>query len=142
MGRTRKDDTEQSSDIPMKKKGVQKRILKRVAKGSSLYRNARAINTFLQADKYVKESMLNNASKAFVQTWVDVILDILKGDVTITRDQYAELRCLNHHLEQLKESKTPLHVKKYLLKQQGGIFPLLASIVKPLIGPILGSFLK
>ena len=46
MARSRKDDAEQSSDIPMKKKGVQKRILKRVAKGSSLYRNARAINTF------------------------------------------------------------------------------------------------
>ena len=142
MARSRKHDTEQSSDILMKKKSVQKRILKRVAKGSSLYRNARAINTFLQADKYVKEPMLNNASKALVQTWVDVILDILKRDVTITRDEYAEPRCLNHHLEQLKEPKTLLHVKRYFLKQQGGLFPLLASIVKPFIGPILGSLLK
>ena len=134
--------TEKRSAAPKKQKGVQKRGSKRVSKGASLYRNARAINTFLQADEYVQESLLNNASKSFIQTWVDVVLDILKGDVTITRDQYEELRCMNHHLEQLREPKTPLPVKRYLLKQKGGLFPILASIVKPLLGSILGSVLQ
>ena len=113
-----------------------------VRKGSSLRRNARVIETFLRADRIVQQSMLDSATKSFIQTWVDLVTDILKGKVTITQSQYERLRYFDKDIRKFQSSKTPLYVKKRLLKnQKGGFLGLLASIAAPLISSLLGGIL-
>ena len=113
-----------------------------VRKGSSLWRNARVIETFLRADRIVQQSMLDSATKSFIQTWVDLVTDILKGKVTITQSQYERLRYFDKDIRKFQSSKTPLYVKKRLLKnQKGGFLGLLASIAGPLVSSLLGGIL-
>lgn len=109
---------------------------------TSLVKNARAIDSFLRADKYVQASMLSNASKSFIQTWVDLITDILKGKVTITRNQYNHLQGCDRDIDQFRSKKTPLHIKRHLLSQKGGFLPILAGIIKPLLGSLVGSLFR
>ena len=142
MGRTSLVIEKKRTPASQKQKVIRKRRPSKNLQKTALYRNARAIDTFLRADSYVQESMLNTASKSFIQTWVDLILDVLKGNVTITRDQFEQLECVNHHIEQFKAPETPLPIKRYLLKQKGGFLPILTGIIKPLLGTILGSVFK
>ena len=142
MARTNSVVKMKRSPATQKQKVIRRKGPSNKLKKTSLYRNARAISTFLRADAYVQESMLNGASKSFIQTWVDLILDVLKGNVTISRDQYDQLECVNHHIEQFKAPETPLPIKRYLLKQKGGFLPILTGIIKPLLGTILGSVFK
>ena len=85
-------------------------------KGSSLRSNARVIETFLRADRIIQQSMLDSATKSFIQIWVDLVTDIVRGRVTITQSQYERLRYFDNDMRKFQSSKTPLYVKKRLLK--------------------------
>ena len=91
--------------------------------------NARAIRALSVANKAIRKSMINNASKDFISSLVEVVKKILKGNVALSRLQLQQLQPYERMLERFTASKTGLKSRKTLLQQGGFLGALLPTII-------------
>lgn len=100
-----------------------------------LQRNAESLKALARANSAVRKSIIEHSSKDFVLTLVEIAKNILKGNVSLTREQHAQLRRYKRQIQQLVLVKTSLKRRKQIV-QTGG---LLGALIKPILSILLGS---
>ena len=108
-------------------------------KQEALRENARAIRSLSLASKSIRKLMINNASKEFISSLVDIVKKILKGNVTLSRTQLRQLQPYERLLERFTASKTGLKSRRSLLQEGGFLGALLPTIIGAL-PDIINSF--
>ena len=83
--------------------------------------------------------MLNSPTKRFVDVWVKLLKDIIKGRVNVTSAQLSKLTRLEREVREFTNPRSDLKSRARILSQKGGLLGLLAPIAKGLIGPLLGT---
>ena len=86
--------------------------------------------------KFRKQLLKKHCKGPFVRCISNCCLNVLKGNVPMSRGQLNKLRRRKHLLRQLASKQTPVK-KKVSIIQKGGF---LAALLPPIIS-VLGSFL-
>lgn len=87
-----------------------------------------------------RQKMINDAPKEVIDSVGECCLNIIKGNVHLTKAQKQQLRSRKRHIRLLSSKQVPLAAKKKIINQKGGA--LLGLLLKPLLGPIIGSVLS
>lgn len=103
-----------------------------------LRKNAGALRALSKAPNSIKKSIISSAPKDLIDTICECAYNLLKGNVSLTSDQYNKLKRYRTQLRELNRGKTSLKRKRSLLQQGGFLGAILARVV-----PILANlFLK
>lgn len=106
---------------------------------NAITKNANAIRTLLATKGHAQRAILSTANRKLIGILVDVMMDILKGKISVSRAQSERLRRMTTDVQKFTKKTTPLTVKRRILvKQKGGFFGLLAKIALPLLGNLFG----
>lgn len=77
--------------------------------------------------------MIKKSSKDFIETLVEICINIIKGNVPLSSAQFKRLKRFHKQLKQVTLKSTP-QKKKRRVFQQGGF---LGALLKPLLGLLL-----
>lgn len=84
--------------------------------------------------------LIDSLSKSQVNDVQKIVRNFLKGRYIVPKLQLKRLAADKKFIYQLANNKTPMMVKKRILKQRGGIFPALIPLAGKAIGKaVLGS---
>ena len=84
--------------------------------------------------------MIQESPKEVIDCVGECGINLIKGNVRLTNAQKNQLRARKQHIRLLSSKQVPLDTtKKKIINQKGGA--LLGLLLKPLIAPIIGSFL-
>ena len=83
--------------------------------------------------------MIHHCPKEVIACVGECCLIIIKGNVKLSSAQKERLRLKKTHLLLISSKKIPVAQKKKIINQKGGA--LLGLLLKPLIGPVIGSIL-
>ena len=102
-----------------------------------LKKQAPALCMLCYAKPKMRKAVIESADKDLIHCLCECALNILKGNVTLTKDQLKQLSRYKQHLRQLTEKKLALKKKKEII-QKGGFLPaLLAPLAASVIAPLL-----
>ena len=85
-----------------------------------------------------RRRFLANCPKDLLTCFSECALNILKGNVELSRSQLQKLRREKHNLRQLASKRTSLTKKRRILQKGGFIGSLLAPVLS-LLAPVVGS---
>src|SRR5215813_13051840 len=103
----------------------------------SLRKHASLLKLLHKASPRLKQAILKQkCNKEFIGCISNCCLNLLKGNVELTRDQLHKHRRKRKVIRKLADKKTPLSTKKKLI-QKGGFLSLL---LPPLIGTLESLF--
>lgn len=86
-----------------------------------------------------RQKIISELPKEVINCVGECCLNIIKGNVPLTKAQKLKLRPRQKHLNLLAQRKVPIKEKKKLINQKGGA--ILGLLLKPLIGSIIGDVL-
>ena len=86
-----------------------------------------------------RQKMINNSPKEVIDSVGECCLNIIKGNVRLTKAQKQNLQARQRHIRLLSSKQVSLPEKKKIINQKGGA--LLGLLLKPLLAPIVGSVL-
>ena len=87
-----------------------------------------------------RKKMIQESPKEVIDCVGECGINLIKGNVRLTNAQKNQLRARKQHIRLLSSKQVPLDTtKKKIINQKGGA--LLGLLLKPLIAPIIGSFL-
>ena len=86
-----------------------------------------------------RQKMINNSPKEVIDSVGECCLNIIKGNVHLTKAQKQNLQARQRHIHLLSSKQVSLPEKKKIINQKGGA--LLGLLLKPLLAPIVGSVL-
>lgn len=97
-----------------------------------LQKNARALHALGKASKSIQKSIITSAPKDFIDTICECAHNLLKGNVSMTQDQYKKLKHYRTQLRELNRKQTSLKRKRSLL-QKGGFLGSILARVAPIL---------
>jgi len=106
-------------------------------RNQNLQRNAVALHALAKANSNLRKTMVANSNKDFVLALVQIVRDIIKGNVQLTPSQLNRLRPYEILLRRFISAKSSINERKHLL-QSGGF---LGVLIKPLLSTVLPSLL-
>ena len=77
-----------------------------------------------------------DASNAFIRDISHFMSQIRKRPDLVNASHRRTLKRLSRQLRKLVHAKTPLHIKRSILSQKGGIIPALIPIITAIIGTV------
>ena len=98
-------------------------------------RNFEALQALAKAKGAVKNTIISHANKDLILSLVECAVNIIRGNVKLTPNQFRRLKRYRTELERLIKPKTSQKAKKEIL-QNGGF---LGALLRPLIGLLLGN---
>lgn len=109
----------------------------------SLRKHAPLLSLLHRASPKLRRTLLKQkCNREFVKCISNCCLNLLKGNVPLSRDQLRKLRVKKNVIRKVADSKTTLTTKKKLI-QKGGflslILPPLIGALGSLFGGLLGS---
>lgn len=96
-------------------------------------RHLPALKALSKATKKVQKAMISKASKDFIETLVEICMNIIKGNVPLNKAQFDSLKRFRQQLRKVTLKNTS-QVKKRQLLMRGGF---LGALLKPLLGLLL-----
>lgn len=108
-----------------------------------LKRNMPLLRALCQAPPSKRKDILENCSTDFLQSFCELSLNLLKGNIPLSGIQYKKLKKQKNFFKLLANKKTNLKTKfKALRKQSGGfLLPLLGAVI-PILGQLLGGLAR
>jgi len=101
-------------------------------------RNLEALKALARVNSTVQKAIISTANKDLVLALVECAINIIRGNVTLTKGQYTKLKRYHKHLRQLVRTKTSQRERRSIL-QTGGF---LGALLRPLLGALLPNLLK
>jgi hypothetical protein len=86
-----------------------------------------------------RKQFLQRVNDEFINALGEGSLNIIKGNVPLTQDQYKKLKRHRSHLKALSNKRLPIRTRRQIVEQKGGFVGLLASILVPTIASLVGS---
>ena len=86
-----------------------------------------------------RQKIVNDCPKEILDCVGECCLNLIKGNVKLTKAQKEQLRSRKNDIRLLSTKRVALANKKKILNQKGGA--LLGLLLKPLLGSVLGSIL-
>jgi hypothetical protein len=105
-----------------------------------LGRNADVLSNLLRVQPKTRTLLLKDAPKDLVDTLCECVLNVLNGNVCVSIAQRRQLAGYKKDLRTLVDRRPKLVEKKSVL-QRGGFFPILAKVLAPDLGQMLGGLL-
>ena len=84
-----------------------------------------------------RREIIKLAPKELVHSFSEGALNILNGNVSLTKKKKTGLKKYRNNLRNLSSKKTSLKKKKNILMSGGAFFPLLAGIIIPVISALI-----
>lgn len=87
-------------------------------------------------------SILKNASKEQLLSFVETCFNLLKGKIPLKRKQLNKLKTHAQLIRKIARVRTPLSARRLLLqgiKQRGNGIPLLPALLSSIILPVIGE---
>lgn len=81
---------------------------------------------------------ISNCSGDQLKVLLEIVKNLLKGNIPITKIQKTKLQKYRKQLRKLSDSRTSMKKKKRLFTQKGGIIPLLPLLLGPALSMIGG----
>jgi len=92
------------------------------------------VMAMMQSPHNVRKKLVKTAQKPVIDCVSECCHNVLKGNVHLTKAQKTKLHPTRQHLRQLASKSVSIQKKKRILNQKGGILPLLAAPLLPLLG--------
>jgi hypothetical protein len=91
--------------------------------------------------KKQRQQTLKHCNSQVTKALVDIVHNLLKGNVRLSSQQKSKLKRYKQHLRFLAKPSKSLESKKRYLVQKGGFLPFLAPLIPLLatIGPIIAK---
>lgn len=106
-------------------------------------RNAPLIRALYYAAPKKRRDILAHGSPDFIQALCEIALNVLKGNVPLSKSQYSKLKTRKKVIRLLVDKRTGFKRKQQALaKQTGGFLPILLSTVLPILGGIIGDVIQ
>ena len=102
-------------------------------------RNAVILSSLNACPPSMRNSMIQKAPPDLIDAICECVLNILRGNVKLSKSQKEGLQKHKHKLRKLAAKGVPRKQKKTLLNQKGGfmsvLFPLIATLASTLFKP-------
>jgi hypothetical protein len=105
---------------------------------SRLKAHLETLKKLRRCGKKQQKTILTEGGKPLQLCLQECALNVLKGNVPLTKGQFKKLKSHKNSLRQLSKKRTS-HKKRLLIEQKGGFLPLLLA---PIVGSLLGGILK
>ena len=109
-------------------------------KGSLLKKYGPFLEGLCNIPQRYRQKTVNDCPKEILDCVGECCLNLLKGNVKLTKAQKEQLRSRRNHIRLLSTKRVTVTNKKKILNQKGGA--LLGLLLKPLLGSVLGSILS
>lgn len=86
-----------------------------------------------------RQKLIKELPKGAIDCVGECCLNIIKGNVRLTKAQKQQLSSRKTHIRKLSKKQVPITEKKKIINQTGGF--ILPLHLKPLLGSILGPIL-
>lgn len=107
--------------------------------GARLKRNIPLLKALTKASPRKRKDILRGCSNDLLHSLSEIALNLLKGNIPLSSQQYAALKRQKNKIRLLADRKISLRRKRRTLQQTGGfLLPLLATAI-PVIGQLLGG---
>lgn len=106
---------------------------------SKISKNAHSLMALSQVSNDVAGMMISRGSKELILSLVEIVSNIIKGNVSLTQSQFDSLKRYRTQLRELVLKKTSLSKRKQIL-QHGGFLPLLTRLISPIVTALGGLF--
>ena len=117
-----------------------KRRTRKILKKKSLIKS---YGSFLEGLTHLppryRQKMINDSPKEVIDSVGECCLNIIKGNVRLTKAQKQKLQARQRHIRLLSSKEVSVPDKKKIINQKGGA--LLGLLLKTLLAPIVGSVL-
>ena len=117
-----------------------KRRTRKILKKKSLIKS---YGSFLEGLTHLpprcRQKMINDSPKEVIDSVGECCLNIIKGNVRLTKAQKQKLQARQRHIRLLSSKQVSVPDKKKIINQKGGA--LLGLLLKPLLARIVGSVL-
>ena len=84
-----------------------------------------------------RKALLNQATHEELKGLCEICLNIFKGNIPLSDNNFRKLKRNSNTIKVLASSKIPLRVKKRVVSQKGGFLGTVASLAKPLLPKLL-----
>lgn len=118
---------------------VRKRKTLRKKKTSLINKYGPFLEGLCQLPPKFRQKIINDSPKEVIDCVGECCLNIIKGNVHLTKAQKQHLQSRKQHVRLLSTKQVPVAAKKKIINQKGGA--LLGLLLKPLIAPLIGSVL-
>lgn len=88
-----------------------------------------------------RKTLISNATTNDINSVCEACLNILKGNVPITRHHKQKLKKHKTAIRRLVSKSVPVKKKKIII-QKGGFLPIILGALAPVLGSILGKFIN
>ncbi len=102
-------------------------------------RNAHFIQLLAQATPRQRQDILQHAPKDLIAALSEGALNVLKGNVKLSKQRHATLKRHRAKLRELADRRTSQQRKRALVQQRGGFLGVLASVLIPAITGLIGA---
>lgn len=86
-----------------------------------------------------RQKIINDSPKEVIDCVGECCLNIIKGNVHLTKAQKQQLQSRKQHIRNLSTKRVSVAAKKKIINQKGGA--ILGLLLKPLLAPLIGSVL-
>lgn len=100
-------------------------------------RNLPILKALLVLKPSERRSLLCHASEDLILTLCEIALNVLKGNIPLTSEQYAKLKKQKKFIKLFANRKTGLKHKRKVLMQSGGFLGTLLGVAIPLITSLI-----
>lgn len=104
-----------------------------------LRRNKTLLLAISQVSEEVAKELISSANKDLILTLVEIVMNIIRGNVRLTPHQFKKFSRHADDLDLLVRKNTSMKKKKELL-QHGGFLGLLSSLLGPVIQGVTSLF--
>ena len=111
--------------------------------GENLYKRKDYLSLFANSAKKTKRrnALINLADTCEIKAIAEIVDNILKGNIPLTREQVAKLKKHKKHLRQIAKRKVATKTKKKLLKQTGGFLSTLIPVALSMLASLIPTFI-
>jgi len=95
--------------------------------------NSRIISSLARYSPQRRKELLRHAPKELICALSEGCLNVLKGNVPLSKHRYQKLRRYKKKIQTLANPRASLRTKQHLVRQNGGFIGLLASALIPAI---------
>lgn len=104
--------------------------------------NARIISSLARYSPHRRKEVLRHAPKELVYALSEGCINVLKGNVPLSKQKYQKLRRYKKKIRTLANSRIGLRTKQNFVRQNGGFIGLLASALVPVLSTVVGNLLQ
>lgn len=103
--------------------------------------NKHILHVLKNCNTCVRKSILKNANPELIRTLCEISLNLVNGNMKVSKNCRARLKKYKKKLRELASSKGKVSSKRKILVQHGGFLPLLlGSLLTGAIGKLIENF--